>query len=96
MAKEYIEREELQKALEFVCDDTTCPLHIAAEIEQIAALAPTADVVAVVRCEKCEFWDRDHISCEALAKCLTGEGGIRYRNRRDYCSRGVRKENDNV
>ena len=46
------------------------------------------DAVPVVRCDKCNFWDRDHISCEGLAKCLTGESGIRYRSRNDFCSSG--------
>lgn len=50
------------------------------------------DAVPVVRCGKCNFWDRDHISCEGLAKCLTGESGIRYRNRSDFCSRGERRD----
>ena len=55
-------------------------------------LATPVDAVPVIRCDKCDFWDRDHISCEGLAKCLTGEGGIRYRNRNDFCSKGRKKE----
>lgn len=54
--------------------------------------AVTVDAVPVIRCDKCDFWDRDHISCEGLAKCLTGEGGIRYRNRSDFCSKGRKKD----
>lgn len=56
--------------------------------------APTVDAVSVVRCGECNFWDKDHISCEGLAKCLTGEGGIRYRNRSDFCSKGRKREGD--
>ena len=56
--------------------------------------APTVDAVPVVRCGECNFWDKDHISCEGLAKCLTGEGGIRYRNRSDFCSKGRKREGD--
>lgn len=52
------------------------------------------DAEYVVRCGKCNFWDRDHISCEGLAKCLTGESGIRYRYSDDFCSRGERKDGD--
>lgn len=52
------------------------------------------DAVPVIRCDKCDFWDRNHISCEGLAKCLTGEGGIRYRNRSDFCSRGVQMDSE--
>lgn len=55
---------------------------------------PIVDAVPVIRCGKCNFWDKDHISCEGLAKCCTGEGGIRYRNRSDFCSRGARMDGD--
>ena len=61
--------------------------------EDILSAKPV-DAVPVIRCDKCDFWDRDHISCEGLAKCLTGEGGIRYRNRSDFCSKGRKKDGD--
>ncbi len=41
---EYINRENLQKVMAFVTNDSTCPLHIAAEIDQAIALEPAADV----------------------------------------------------
>lgn len=47
---------------------------------------PNANVVEVIRCEQCKFWDRKHISCEGYAKCNTGESGIRLRRKNDYCS----------
>ena len=56
---EYIEREALIKSLEFVTNDTTCPIHIAAEIDQIIAQEPAADVVEVVRCKECKQWRRN-------------------------------------
>lgn len=49
------------------------------------------DAEYVVRCGKCIFWDRDRISCEGLAKCLTGESGIRYRYSDDFCSKGRKR-----
>lgn len=45
---EYIEREEINEAMKEVCDDPSCPMHVAAEIAQIIDCAPAADVVAVV------------------------------------------------
>lgn len=45
---EYIEREEINKAMKEVCDDPSCPMHVAAEIAQIIDCAPAADVVPVV------------------------------------------------
>lgn len=58
-------------------------------------IAPLRDVEAVVRCGKCNFWDRNHISCEGLAKCCTGEGGIRYRSSNDFCSKGRKRDGGN-
>ena len=101
MSKEYIEREALFKKLHNVggCDaDTgTYAAGYDAAIDlaiELLKKAPAADVVEVVRCGECVLWDRTHISCEGLAKCLTGELGIRYRSCKDYCSRGKRKEQE--
>ena len=52
------------------------------------------NVLEVVRCNDCEYWDRNNISCEGLAKCVTGESGIRYRNKNDFCSRGKQHEHE--
>ena len=30
----------------------------------VLANLPAADVVPVIRCKECKFWDRDHISVE--------------------------------
>ena len=43
----------------------------------------------IVICEQCKCWNREHISCEGLARCLNGESGIRFRGRNDFCSKGV-------
>ena len=53
---------------------------------------PTADVVEVVRCKDCTMWERNRISCEGRARCLTGEGGTRYRGRNDFCSIGIKMD----
>lgn len=56
--------------------------------------APTvsSDVVrGVVHCGECKFWRRP-TSCEGLARCETGETGIRYRSKNDFCSRGAKME----
>ena len=65
-----------------------------AYMDDIDAL-PTMDATPVVRCGECNFWDKDHISCEGLAKCLTGESGVRYRNRSDFCSKGRKRDGGN-
>lgn len=38
-----IDAEALKKAMEFVTNDPTCPMHIAANIDQIIDCAPTVD-----------------------------------------------------
>lgn len=53
--------------------------------------APTIDAVEVIRCGNCEYWNRDNISCEGLAKCVTGESGIRYRTKNDFCSKAQKR-----
>lgn len=58
----------------------------------IIGVIPTADVRPVVLCRDCEYWNRERISCEGLARCNTGESGIRYRSHYDFCSRGAKRE----
>lgn len=38
-----IDADALQKAMEFVTNDPSCPIHIAANIDQIIDYAPTVD-----------------------------------------------------
>ena len=44
---DYIKRETLKTALKVVTSDYTCPIHIAAEIDQILDCEPADDVVEV-------------------------------------------------
>lgn len=39
----------------FVTNDTTCPLHIAAQIEQVVDLIPAADVKPIIYCKDCKY-----------------------------------------
>lgn len=85
---EYIEREALPAANMNDNDYADGWNECLEAINSILA----ADVRPVITCGECEFWNRDRISCEGLARCNTGESGIRYRNRNDFCSRGKKKE----
>ena len=63
---EYIKREDLIKEMESVTNDITCPIHIAAEIDQIIALIPASDVVEV----KHGKWDENLIGfCNVCLEC---------------------------
>ena len=95
---DYIDREAAFAALRTQEEvDKDCWLPTGRRFDSLRACAavgsiPAADVVEVVRCKDCKFWNRGKISCEGLARCITGETGIRFRNGYDYCSRGVREE----
>ena len=49
--KELISRDSIVKAMEYVTDDTTCPLHISAEIHQNLEMEPAVEAIpiAVIR-----------------------------------------------
>ena len=44
---EYIEREAFRKVMQTATDDPTCPMHIAATVDQYITEAPAADVAPV-------------------------------------------------
>ena len=48
---------------------------------------PTADVVEVVRCKDCEYWD-DHERCDFWSSIMSPH----YPEKNDYCSYGERAE----
>ena len=71
-----------------------------ASVKRVLIQAPSADVVAVVRCRDCKFWDREHIGCpdddtlSDYAECFKLSDSIEciYVKCDDYCSHGERKE----
>lgn len=81
----------------------TVPIEI--DAKQILDWFKGNDVVAVVRCNKCAYWDRDTIFYqnngfrswnEAECKILAERGGYneidRYTEADDYCSHGEEKD----
>lgn len=93
--KKYIELEAALKANCYFCsahleDDSPCVEKCADYMKFIEI--PAADVRTVVLCKDCKYWNRERISCEGLARCNTGESGIRYRSQYDFCSRGEKRE----
>lgn len=58
-------------------------------VEQVVEDTPTADVVEVVRCKNCKFWDDDE-RCNGIKNGLI----LEYTNGYDYCSYGERKESN--
>lgn len=54
---EYVNREEFVAAMQHIYNDPTCPMHIAAEIEQIIYCAPVIDAEPIRNGRIIEFWD---------------------------------------
>jgi hypothetical protein len=76
----------------FECEELPVAKHWDGHTEEDVTRLLSLDVRPLVTCGECEFWNRERISCEGLARCNTGENGIRYRNRDDFCSRGKKME----
>ena len=93
---EYIERESLYKEVTEKYRDINggCyPFNIVAcDMAQLVKNAPAADVVEVVRCKDCKFWECgrrgshcDHITSGLFSTPNDGTG---------FCSYGERKETE--
>jgi hypothetical protein len=95
--KEYIEKEATIKRFTFATLDCLGmePQIRASDVVKAIDAIPAADVVEVVRCGECMFWDAPP-SCEGLARCRTGESGVRFRKAYDFCSRGRKKMDGGV
>lgn len=74
---DYIKREDAIKTLE--------GWKISGEM--ILATVPSADVVEVVRCKDCEYWD-DHERCDFWSSLMSPH----YPEKNDYCSYGERAD----
>lgn len=91
MQNDLISRSALLKAMCTVTDDTTCPMHIAAEIEQYIGEAPAVDAVEVVRCGDCihrvykEIEDCTLGGCELIGVALPCDF---------YCADGKRRADE--
>ena len=85
----YIDADELKKVLD---DGYTKHFLSSAElvyVDQMIDNAPTADVVEVVRCEDCRYWENrfDVMVCN-LTDGMKGAS--------DYCSYGERREDGEI
>lgn len=109
MPKEYIEREALiQKIVNtpfvvYLTGETDnykegCLHGLVAKQNNVIDMInnqPTADVVEVCKCEKCQFGEYDDkqkmILCKRILNITDGEHFV-YNNLNDFCSYGVRKD----
>ena len=88
--KEYIERDEAKRVMK--ANDWLNPA-IPNVVNVILDRLPAADVVEVVRCMDCTWWEvRSHGSM--VGRCQNPINGLvsEYCDDEDYCSYGKRKE----
>ena len=92
--KEYIERGALLESIRFkhkpVMPTGSLADVFCKSVEETIMEQPAADVVEVVRCKDCKWWQHE----EDVDFVCTRHYG--YRLSSDFCSYGERKEHDNV
>jgi hypothetical protein len=88
---EYINRyafagKLLQKQFEKQSDKITI-----SEVIRLVNSQPKADVVEVIRCKNCEYWDKRTVNDKGFVICPVSGMEI---HTEDYCSYGERKINN--
>ena len=83
---EYIEREALMRNLKHFAPEQLTPL-----IESLIQKQPAEDVVEVVRCKDCKYW-QDNNGGYPHEECKWSENETPDLD--DFCSYGERKEGD--
>ena len=86
---DYITKEEVLNLLT-PSDARICDSYIRLVKEEIK-LRPTADVVEVVRCKDCKYWN-DAGLCKKHSNPIVG--AIYGTDADDYCSEGKRKDDE--
>lgn len=91
-----VSRESLKKSFGFITDDTACPLHIAAEIDQYIEMEPAVDpvhAVGGVYCRECEHYLK-HPSFKNNERCFCFESPLSPKAKEpdDFCSNGRKAE----
>lgn len=82
VAEKYIKVDDIVPMLKFLSDDTTCPIHIAAELDQIVELAEPVEVRPIAYGE----WIQDTpFSCVCSA-CGHGRYGLATEDNQNFCS----------
>lgn len=86
---DYIKREDALRAFNGSCstvDADDILRHLHKGIDVIKNM-PSADVVEVVRCKDCVYWD-EHERCDFWSSIMSPQ----YPEKNDYCSYGERAE----
>ena len=82
----YIDREAVRRAIQEYCHSSK---EITPDgIAKVVMSVPTADVVSVVRCRDCKYFEMDD---DGFTYCVASTG-LDSKMQIDYCSYGERKE----
>ena len=84
---DYIKREDAMAEFTTNGSATVYGIDKCKAIISRLQLVPSADVVEVVRCKDCEYWD-DHERCDFWSSIMSPY----YPEKNDYCSYGERAE----
>lgn len=90
---EYIERERARREFSLYFQDSE---QLVGECDSLLCYLPNADVVEVVRCCECQYWESKN-SINSQGICICGEmemnyGGEFYPFRNDFCSYGAKMD----
>ena len=105
MAKKYIDAERFVEYFGDWYTEEGTELGYVGPIKDLVFRMPAADVVEVVRCAECKYWDRsvlehqandfrewDEAECGMLAERDPYHETDHYTEEDDFCSRGERKD----
>ena len=83
---------EVEKLIEIYNRLENAGLMVIAGKKDSAELMVSNDVVPVVRCKDCKFWEEFESSLIGKVMCCTGQGSARIqKSADDFCSFGERK-----
>ena len=87
---DYIKREDAIKAIKSIDDhDNVFRANALGLAERAVQIIPAANVVKVVRCRDCRYWEKDGDNSIGFSMICQS---IRQAN--DFCSYGERKDNE--
>ena len=89
---DYINKDILKDYLICVTNDTTCPIHISATIDQILDHFPDSETVSLVRCKDCKYIYQTGRPPFMIYCCKHNKGLGDNVKANDFCSYGEKRE----
>lgn len=86
---DYINKDILKDYLICVTNDTTCPIHISATIDQILDHFPDSETVSLVRCKDCKKFQQYNLINRGNGVCMQHISEV---TEHSFCSYGEKRE----